>query len=166
MRRKGGNDRGSDRTQAPRKMKTVIDSRGYTQVSLFIEGRVVTCKVHSLVLETFVGPRPEGMEACHFPDSDPSNNKLQNLRWDTHSENVRDRFRHREGATNKTCTRCTKEKPIDYFYNDKRNSDGKQSECKKCHADVSMQTRDEDKKRTSNREYMRRKRIATTHPLA
>jgi hypothetical protein len=24
------------------------------------------------------------MEACHYPDSDRSNNRLDNLRWDTH----------------------------------------------------------------------------------
>lgn len=49
--------------------------------------------VHSLVLEAFIGPRPSGMEACHG-DGDATNNRLENLRWDTHLENIRDKFRH------------------------------------------------------------------------
>lgn len=49
--------------------------------------------VHRLVLEAFVGPCPEGMEACHW-DGDPTNNRLENLRWDTRSENHRDAARH------------------------------------------------------------------------
>jgi hypothetical protein len=49
--------------------------------------------VHRLVLETFVGPCPEGMEACHY-DGDRSNNALSNLRWDTRAANAADRIRH------------------------------------------------------------------------
>jgi len=45
--------------------------------------------VHRLVLEAFVGPCPDGMEACHL-DSDKTNNRVSNLRWDTHLENMRD----------------------------------------------------------------------------
>lgn len=49
--------------------------------------------VHRLVLESFVGPCPEGMEACHN-DGDPSNNSLYNLRWGTRQENYDDSIRH------------------------------------------------------------------------
>lgn len=48
---------------------------------------------HHLVLEAFVGPRPEGMYGCHN-DGDPSNNHVSNLRWDSPSENMHDRVRH------------------------------------------------------------------------
>jgi hypothetical protein len=54
--------------------------------------------VHRLVLMAFIGPRPDGMEACHF-DGDPANNKVENLRWDTSLNNQRDRIRH--GRTTK-----------------------------------------------------------------
>lgn len=47
-----------------------------------------------LVLETFVGPCPERMEACHFPDYTPSNNCLSNLRWDTRRANAQDMVLH------------------------------------------------------------------------
>jgi DNA-directed RNA polymerase specialized sigma subunit len=30
------------------------------------------------------------MEACHFPDPSPKNNRLENLRWDTRKENAAD----------------------------------------------------------------------------
>lgn len=47
----------------------------------------------SLVLTAFVGPCPDGMECCHN-DGNPDNNRLENLRWDTHLGNMADRERH------------------------------------------------------------------------
>lgn len=58
--------------------------------------------VHRLVLEIFVGPCPYGQEACHN-DSDPSNNRVSNLRWDTHQGNMKDREagpKHIRGSRN------------------------------------------------------------------
>lgn len=57
--------------------------------------RTMVCRlVHRLVLEAFVGPAPGGMEARHFPDRDPTNNRLDNLSWATHKENVADMAIH------------------------------------------------------------------------
>jgi hypothetical protein len=53
--------------------------------------RVVT--VHKLVLGAFVGPRPVDQECCHG-DGDYTNNRLENLRWDTDEANIRDQVRH------------------------------------------------------------------------
>lgn len=53
----------------------------------------VECLVHRLVLEAFVGPCPDGMEACHDPDPNPANNASTNLRWDTHKNNIADAMR-------------------------------------------------------------------------
>jgi hypothetical protein len=50
--------------------------------------------VHRLVLETFIGPCPEGMEAHHFPDPDPQNNRLENLSWSPKAQNQGDRHIH------------------------------------------------------------------------
>jgi len=52
-----------------------------------------TVKVHTLVLIAFVGPRPDGLMCCHN-DGDPTNNHLDNLRWDTGSANMQDMIRH------------------------------------------------------------------------
>ena len=49
--------------------------------------------IHQLILETFVGPCPEGLEACHN-DGNAENNALDNLRWDTKKSNQADRVAH------------------------------------------------------------------------
>jgi hypothetical protein len=49
--------------------------------------------VHALVLETFVGPKPEGQEARHL-DGCRINNDVSNLVWDTRTANARDRIVH------------------------------------------------------------------------
>ena len=56
--------------------------------------------VHKLVLETFIGFCPKGEEACHN-DGNPVNNNLDNLRWDTHKNNLADRVKHGTGNYNK-----------------------------------------------------------------
>ena len=66
---------------------------GHLTVGLKRGGSRVTVRVHRLVLESFIGPCPEGMEGCHN-DGDSSNNRLSNLRWDTSSANKQDMIRH------------------------------------------------------------------------
>lgn len=56
--------------------------------------------LHRLVLQSFVGPCPDGMDCCHN-DGNPGNNKVGNLRWDTKSENSRDVVRHGRSHTAK-----------------------------------------------------------------
>lgn len=66
-----------------------IDKFGYQQVELRKNGKRKCSLIHRLVLQTFVGPCPDGMEGCH-KDSNPKNNKLNNLKWDTPKNNVQD----------------------------------------------------------------------------
>lgn len=49
--------------------------------------------VHALILKTFIGPRPPGKECLHI-DGNPQNNKLSNLRYGTHKENMEDCSKH------------------------------------------------------------------------
>jgi hypothetical protein len=56
-------------------------------------GKKTSHYVHRLVLQAFVGPNPEGTVCCHN-DGDPSNNRLNNLRWDTYRANEQDKLRH------------------------------------------------------------------------
>lgn len=81
----------------PRIMKLTPAARGHLRIRLtrWINGQPHSKGffVHTLVLTTFRGPCPAGMECCHDPDPDPTNNRLTNLRWDTHSGNVRDMVR-------------------------------------------------------------------------
>lgn len=68
-------------------------SRSHYVVSLHRggNGRGKDRRVHHLVLEAFVGPRPVGMECRHFPDRDTANNRVDNLLWGTRKENCADR---------------------------------------------------------------------------
>lgn len=70
-------------------LKGTISKNGYHYVNL--DGIPKT--IHCFVLEAFVGPCPEGMEACHW-DGIRSNNRLPNLRWDTPKANHEDSVRH------------------------------------------------------------------------
>ncbi|MHA7703387.1 NUMOD4 motif-containing HNH endonuclease [Mycobacterium sp. ML4] len=66
-----------------------------------LEGRVDR-KVHTLVLEAFVGPCPPGLMARHADDN-PANNHIGNLSWGTRSQNSYDAVRNgRHWQVNKT----------------------------------------------------------------
>lgn len=67
--------------------------KGYPHVALMRNNKSHRKPVHHIVLETFVGPCPQGLECCHGDDV-KSNNALSNLRWDTHGANVDDQRRH------------------------------------------------------------------------
>jgi hypothetical protein len=77
-----------------RRVPLKVKCDGYVTATLRSPTGSVTRLVHHLVLEAFVGPRPPGMEACHFPDKSPKNNRMDNLRWDTQAGNIRDRAYH------------------------------------------------------------------------
>jgi hypothetical protein len=82
-----------DRVRHPAKvLNPWIVGVGYRRVDLR-DGRRSSQFVHQLVLEAFVGPCPEGMEVCHN-DGDPTNNRLDNLRYGTRTGNMQDRTRH------------------------------------------------------------------------
>lgn len=74
------------------------ESNGYLYFRLRRGGKTLKRYVHRLVLETFVGPCPEGMEGCHG-DGDRANCHLENLRWDTPVNNQADKIEH--GTTNR-----------------------------------------------------------------
>jgi hypothetical protein len=63
---------------------------GHLSVAL---GRGNTKAVHLIVLEAFVGPCPEGCECLHR-NNRPDDNRLENLRWGTRSENIVDAIEH------------------------------------------------------------------------
>lgn len=69
------------------------NAAGYRHVRLCKDGVLTTLLLHCLILEAFVGPRPEGMEARHR-DGVRSNNTLRNLVWGTKKENADDRVSH------------------------------------------------------------------------
>jgi hypothetical protein len=67
---------------------------GYVLYTLQWRGQVKACYGHTLVLEAFVGPRPEGdYQACHS-NGDRADNRLVNVRWGTRADNRRDSEAH------------------------------------------------------------------------
>lgn len=77
-----------------RNLKPVLRSDGRYQVSLCGDGGIrKEALIHALVLEAFVGPRPEGMNGLHG-DGNSKNNNLSNLRWGTQKENIDDAIKH------------------------------------------------------------------------
>jgi hypothetical protein len=67
---------------------------GYLSVSLYRNGSQAHQYIHRLVLLAFIGPAPAGTECCHG-NGNPADNRLSNLRWDTHAANAQDAIRHR-----------------------------------------------------------------------
>lgn len=53
--------------------------------------------VHDMVLAAFVGPKPAGLEVCHW-NGIRGDNRLDNLRYDTRKANAQDRERHKRAA--------------------------------------------------------------------
>ena len=74
-------------------IKPNTDMNGYLCVRLYIKNKRHRCHIHRLVLETYVGPCPKGMECRHL-NGDKQDNRLDNLCWGTRSENQKDAVRH------------------------------------------------------------------------
>ena len=80
------------------KEQTVQDNDNRPYLGLWKNNKQKICRPHKLVMEAFVGIRPQGMECCHN-DGNPQNNHLSNLRWDTSKNNHADKVKH--GTTNR-----------------------------------------------------------------
>lgn len=95
-------------------------------------------QVHALVMLAFVGPRPDGMQVCHW-NGDGTDNRLSNLRYGSASDNSLDMVRH-GSHNNARKTHC----PKGHIYDEANtivNSKGFR-ECRTC-------------KRATNRRLMR-----------
>ncbi len=91
---------GNVRSVKTRKIKKLTISKTCQRpyLSLWKNNKSMVCRPHKLVMEAFVGIRPQGMECCHN-DGNPQNNHLSNLRWDTPKNNHADKIKH--GTTNR-----------------------------------------------------------------
>ncbi len=66
--------------------------QGY-RVTALAGSRKKTRRLHCLILEAFIGPRPSGMVGRHL-DDDKDNNVIANLAWGTSVENSQDAVRN------------------------------------------------------------------------
>lgn len=76
-----------------RELRPATKKNGYLQVMLNVQGVTTSWTMHKLIAYTFLGPRPPGMQVCHY-DGDPQNNHVGNLRYDTPKANSQDLLRH------------------------------------------------------------------------
>lgn len=75
--------------------------KGYWRVNLWDGTKQRNAYIHHLVAAAFLGPRQKGLLVLHA-DGDKSNNRLENLRYGTHAENVADAKRHGTFAPGKS----------------------------------------------------------------
>lgn len=88
------------RSHGPYVMAPRIMRPGGSRVSKYLSVRLVdergiasTHYVHALVLTAFVSVRPPGLQACHN-NGVRTDNRVENLRWDTVTGNTRDKLAH------------------------------------------------------------------------
>lgn len=77
----------------PPRLLSPGDSAGYPTVWLSAGHGAKPRHIHRLVLEAFIGPAPVGMECRHI-NGDSEDNRLSNLEWATHMDNMQDKVAH------------------------------------------------------------------------
>lgn len=72
-----------------RSLKPVLNPGGYLKVILSKDGKRKTCKVHRLVAEAFI-PNPDNKPTVDHINTIRTDNRVSNLRWFTHKEQMLD----------------------------------------------------------------------------
>lgn len=76
------------------RMLRLTEGNRYLRVKLCKNNMRKIYLVHRLILKTFISDCPKGMQGCHN-DGNPSNNFIENLRWDTCKRNMADKRQHK-----------------------------------------------------------------------
>ena len=75
-------------------LKGRADKDGYLGLTLCRDKQRFSFRLHHIILMAFVGPKPEWAQVGCHNDGDLSNNRIDNLRWDTQKGNIADKFQH------------------------------------------------------------------------
>lgn len=90
-------------------MKPAMDGSGYLRTMLKRDGdgKIATIKVHRIIGQTFI-PNPENKPEINHKNGIRTDNRLMNLEWCNHSENIKDSFTQgrssNKGAKNPAAT--------------------------------------------------------------
>lgn len=109
---------------------------GYTQFRLEGLGGAVSAKVHREVAKAFI-PNPDNLPCVLHWDDNPSNNRVDNLRWGTRVENGADRVRNGIDP-NASKTHC---KWGHEFTEENTYRFGRERGCRKCRRDRVAESR-------------------------
>lgn len=72
---------------------------GYTLVYITRKTKQLKVYVHRLVAEAFLPPPEPGQTEVDHINADKTDNRAENLRWTTKTENLRRRVRRKDGLT-------------------------------------------------------------------
>ena len=67
-----------------------LNSQGYLEVQLSKDGKCKTKLIHRLVAQAFI-PNPNNLPQVHHIDDDRQNCNVDNLKWGTNKENLKQR---------------------------------------------------------------------------
>ena len=70
-----------------RKLATTINNKGYECITIYIDQKKTTKKLHRLLLETFKPTEDKSLQTNHI-DGVKTNNHIDNLEWVTASRNL------------------------------------------------------------------------------
>lgn len=136
----------SHHRETPRFLRPGNHGAGYRLVVLCKDGKQTSRTVHSLMLEAFIGPRPEGMEARHL-DGNPANNLWApgdteeevranggNLIYGTGRQNNLDQVAHgtHNNASKEKCAQDHEYTEENTFYVYNPDGSVKQRGCRQC----------------------------------
>lgn len=143
---------GKPRRRPGRIRSQYLHHTGRPEIRLYRDGSERIYRVHTLVLEAFIGLRPDGLICCHN-DGDATNNHLSNLRWDTPRSNNLDTVRHGTHVS-ASKTRCVNGHE---FSPENTGTDYRGNrECRTCRAQRSRQVTDKGVRRTAERRWAER----------
>ena len=94
-------------TGKPGLMNTGTNTSGYLKVNLWKNGKTKTCSVHRLVAETFL-ENPENKPEINHIDEDKTNNRVDNLEWKWHKDNINHGTRNERSAKANTNGKLSK----------------------------------------------------------
>jgi len=82
-----------------------LSDNGYLRIKLITDDPEFKDKfifVHKLILETFVGKKPNPKAICrHYPDQNKTNNCINNISWSNHQINFYDQYENGTSTNNK-----------------------------------------------------------------
>ena len=88
-------------------MNPSTNTDGYSKVSLRKNGEKKTCYVHRLIAQTFI-PNPENKSEVNHIDEDKTNNRVDNLEWKWHKDNINHGTHNERSAKTRTNGKLSK----------------------------------------------------------